>query len=163
MRQTWAMVIRLQVSHKSNRPQIAIASEHVSHHHRKFHHRLLKCPIHWVTLDVSKRLLPIAIWLIQKNKYCFLLGICFCADIDVQFGALDFGSEETFDSISDKFQTSSLGRPLLTNTYCHRICGQLYLSCILHSQIIHRMWPQRPMFQLTFKPSLKVRLPYKLN
>lgn len=31
-------------------------------------------------------------------------------DIDVQFGALDFGSEETFDSISDKFQSSSLGK-----------------------------------------------------
>lgn len=28
--------------------------------------------------------------------------------LDVQFGALDFGSEETFDSISDKFQTSSI-------------------------------------------------------
>ncbi|XP_031635944.1 protein lingerer isoform X7 [Contarinia nasturtii] len=28
--------------------------------------------------------------------------------LDVQFGALDFGSEETFDSISDKFQSSNI-------------------------------------------------------
>lgn len=28
--------------------------------------------------------------------------------LDVQFGALDFGSEETFDTISDKFQSSSI-------------------------------------------------------
>lgn len=28
--------------------------------------------------------------------------------LDVQFGALDFGSEETFDTISDKFQTSNI-------------------------------------------------------
>lgn len=29
--------------------------------------------------------------------------------LDVQFGALDFGSEETFDTISDKFQSSNIG------------------------------------------------------
>lgn len=28
--------------------------------------------------------------------------------LDVQFGALDFGSEETFDTISDKFQSSNI-------------------------------------------------------
>lgn len=28
--------------------------------------------------------------------------------LDVQFGALDFGSEETFDAISDKFQSSNI-------------------------------------------------------
>lgn len=31
------------------------------------------------------------------------------SDIDVQFGALDFGSEETFDSISEKFQATNIG------------------------------------------------------